>query len=107
VQELPLACSLEADELEQRTGRWRQVSRRALIESSLVGGASRLRYRAAEGVEAELRQLVELERVCCAFLEFSLRELDGEIVLEVSGPPQSVKVVAEFAESAGAVSRPS
>jgi hypothetical protein len=106
MQELPLACTLDAGELEQRSDRWRRVSRRALIESSFASETTRLRYRAEDGVGEELRELVELERVCCAFLDFSLHELDGELLLEVSGPPESAKIVAGFAESA-ALSQPS
>jgi len=37
----------------------------------------------------ELRDIVELERACCAFLEFDVEDRDTEIVLTITAPPNA------------------
>ena len=44
----------------------------------------RLLFRAAPGVEGELRQLAELERDCCAFAQWSVHTRGEEVVLDVT-----------------------
>ena len=43
-------------------------------------------FRAAPGVEAELIQLADFERDCCAFAHWSVRRRGKELVLDVTAP---------------------
>jgi hypothetical protein len=105
--ELPLACSLNAAEMEQRAHRWRRLSERALLDSAGSAGTARLRYRPEPKVERELRELVQLERECCPFLSLTISSEDGELLLEISGPPEAESIVAGFVAGAESLSRPS
>jgi hypothetical protein len=95
--ELPIACSLGAAELEERARRWRSLAERALLHSSYQDGVARLRCRAEPAIERELRELVRLEGECCPFLDLELAEREGELVLEISGPPEAEQIVGGFA----------
>ena len=94
---LPLACSLQGAELRERAERWRDVADRGLRSSRKEDGAVVLSFARQEGLEAELRELIELERECCAFLELTLEDRAG-LDLRISGPPGSEAVLDSFAE---------
>ncbi len=100
--ELPLACSLDAGELEERTERWRRLADRSLIEaSSPADGVAIQRHRPDDGVLTELRELISLEGECCPFLDFDLADHGDEIVLTVRGPELAASLIAAFAGEAG------
>jgi hypothetical protein len=104
--ELPLACSLNAAEMEQRADRWRRLSERALLDSAGSTGTARLRYRLDPEVERERTELVRLERECCSFLTLKITSEDGGLLLEISGPREAESIVAGFAAGAESLSRP-
>ena len=79
-----IACSLQETDLADRQDRWLELGQRAGIEAIATSNGLRLRFRAVTGVEAELRQLADLERECCAFADWSVRARGGELVLTVS-----------------------
>jgi hypothetical protein len=81
----PVACSLERDALTDRSMRWEGLGARAGIEVATTERGLRLVFERAAGVGQELRELTELERECCAFADWTVREADGRVVLEVSG----------------------
>jgi hypothetical protein len=105
--ELPIACSLSAAEMEQRAERWRRLAGEALLGSSYEERVARLRWRAEPAVERELRELVRLEGECCPFLDLKVAGLDGDLLLEISGPPEAEQIVAAFAAAPEPSSRPS
>jgi hypothetical protein len=103
--ELPLtesiACSLEKAALAERGRRWERLAQRALISADRTGEtAARQRYRAEPGVREELEELVRLERECCPFLDMSVDEVESEVVLSVSGPPEAAEIIASFVPDA-------
>jgi hypothetical protein len=79
-----IACSLEAVDLADRRDRWHQLEERAGVDVVTTENGLRLLFRAVPGVEAELRQLAELEQDCCAFAEWSVDAGAEEVVLDVS-----------------------
>jgi aminoglycoside phosphotransferase len=97
VKELPIACSLDAAQLAERGERWQALADQALISVEQTERGARQRYRGGAAIEAELRDLVELEAECCPFLELQVERVAAEIQLEVSGPPEAADVVAGFA----------
>jgi hypothetical protein len=57
----------------------------------------RLTFGDGAGAAAELAALVELERDCCGFADWSLRTVPGGLVLEVSGgTPEAVAAIREM-----------
>jgi hypothetical protein len=82
---VPIACSLERDDLAERQVRWQQLGARAGAEVVSTECGLRLVFRRDPGVEVELRDLAALERECCAFADWTVSAADGSVVLEVSG----------------------
>jgi hypothetical protein len=79
-----VACSLEEADLADRRDRWLQLGERAGVDVLATENGLRLLFRAAPGVEGELHKLAELERACCTFADWSVRNLGDEVVLDVS-----------------------
>jgi hypothetical protein len=84
----PIACTLSAEDLRDREGAWMKLMSSGLVKRDLVPGGIRLS--AAPGAAAALIELVDLERECCAWIQFDVRagavvtltaEGDGEAVL--------------------------
>jgi hypothetical protein len=96
-----IGCSLEKAEMAERGRRWERLAERALIAADRTGEtAARQRYRAEPGVRGELEELVRLERECCPFLDMRVDDVDSEVVLDVSGPPEAAEIIAAFAPGA-------
>jgi hypothetical protein len=84
----PIACTLSASDLKDRGGAWHKLMRSGLVERVLVPGGIRLSP--APGAVHALMQLIDLERECCAWIDFEVgagsavtltAEGDGEAVL--------------------------
>jgi hypothetical protein len=72
----PIACTLSSEDLRDREGAWMKLLGSGLVKRNLVPGGIRLS--AASGAAAALRELIELERECCAWIKFEVR--DGAVV---------------------------
>jgi hypothetical protein len=95
--EPPVACSLDQEGLAERGRRWRSLADRALIGVEATRDGLRLSFRATLGVEAEVRDLAELERDCCAFASWTVGATGESVVLDVSGTsPEAVATVQEM-----------
>ncbi|HEY8814981.1 MAG TPA: hypothetical protein VIP57_07750 [Candidatus Dormibacteraeota bacterium] len=71
-----IACTLSADDLRDRAGAWAKLLDSGLIRRDVVPGGIRLSAEA--GAAASLVELIELERECCAWIQFDVR--DGAVV---------------------------
>lgn len=80
--ETPVACTIDPKTMGPRLAWIRQVTERSLLTHRRDGRTLRLVYR-ADAAE-ELRRVVELERVCCAFLDFALATTASEVVLTIT-----------------------
>ena len=96
-QELPIACSLAADEADVRTTRWQALAASALVDSQRTEVGARQIYEPGAATERELRSLIALEAQCCAFLDFDLTSDARGLVLDVTGPPEAAPIVEMFA----------
>ena len=95
--DLPIICSLSEAELQER--------RRTILDSignsacgvvEIPNGYS-FSFVPTSELLARLSNLVELERQCCQFLTFKIVvEPQQPIRLEVSGPPESKAMLADF-----------
>jgi hypothetical protein len=68
--------------------RWLQLGERAAVNVDATANGLRVVFRAAPGVEDEVRQLAELERDCCAFASWSVHPRGEELVLDVTADSQ-------------------
>jgi len=83
---LPFACTLPARDYATRLS-----SIAALNRSFLRGhhrGEHTLELTYAPEAAAQVRELVEHERVCCAVLEFTIVESTDEVVLQIEAPAE-------------------
>lgn len=87
-----MACSLDNDYLTSRLGRIALLAERHLQSERQDGQTLRLQYTSAAA--AELRSIVKLERQCCPFLVFELKEVHGAIELAITAPTDAGTSVA-------------
>ena len=80
----PVACTLNQQDLKGRAERWQALSGRAGRGVSRTERGLRLTFSAVPGVAAELDELAELERECCAFATWSVTSEGDRLVLDVS-----------------------
>ncbi|BEP52032.1 hypothetical protein [Variovorax sp. V116] len=83
----PIACSLRPSELNARQERIASLARRSLLHQRQDGRTLTVRY--ARSASRELRELVALERECCAFLQFRLHEDSDAIELQITAPHEA------------------
>jgi len=107
-QELPVVCSLDAGDLEQRLATIGEIGAESLIDRREEGGDQLLRFRPDPRTHERLQSVIDAERQCCAFLDLSLKEDDGYLVLSVSAPEAgrttAVGFAAAFAATPGSPS---
>ena len=84
--DLPIACSLDADELGERLTDMGAVGRAALRDVQRTPRRAVLRFAADAQTRERLASIVAAEARCCAFLDFSLLDDAGEIVMTISAP---------------------
>ncbi len=93
----PIACSLGASDLRRRLDEIAVVGAGSLIERSVDGENHLLRFRSDAETRRRLEAIVAAEAKCCSFLELSLQERDGELVLSVSATEDGQPVADELA----------
>lgn len=95
----PVACSLGASELRQRLNAIGEVGADNLISREAEGDRHRLRFRSTASTRRRLEDIVTAEAECCAFLDISLSEEGGELVLSIAAPEDGQAVADELAEA--------
>ena len=68
---IPIACSLTAVELSDRQAAWHTLLDRSLVARDRIAGGLRLTLH--PGSAPALRELVELERECCPWIQFEVQ----------------------------------
>ena len=109
--EVPNACSLGASELTQRLNEIATVGANGLVERGVDGERHRLRFHLDAETRRRLEAIVAAEAQCCSFLNLSLEEQDGELLLSVSAPvndgqPIADALAAAFAGTPTAAAKP-
>jgi hypothetical protein len=92
----PIVCSLGASDLRQRLDEIAEVGAESLIERT-DGARHLLRFRSDPETRRRLEAIVAAEAKCCSFLDLSLEEQGGELVLTVSAPQDGQPVAEELA----------
>jgi hypothetical protein len=96
-QELPIACSLGADDLTARLQLIAEISATHLISRGSEGETQLLRFRRDDGVRRSLEGIIAAEATCCAFLAMKIREEAGALVLVIDAPAEAAPVAAQLA----------
>jgi hypothetical protein len=81
---LPIACTLTPSEGLTRMQRWQRLHAQALVSTALRDDGVEVTYRHSPDVTAELAELVEAERECCAFATWDVASDDDTVVLTIA-----------------------
>ena len=84
--DIPIVCSLDADQLEQRLAEIGAVGADFLRNVQSFPGEAILRFAAGEETRERLEAIVAAEARCCAFMSFDLDDEPGAIVMRISAP---------------------
>ncbi|MDA2806088.1 MerR family transcriptional regulator [Nocardiopsis suaedae] len=87
----PVACSLDAADMDERIGRWRLLLHGARREE-IPGG---LRLSLPAGRAADAAGLAAAEQECCGFFTFTLHLQDGRVLLDVRAPDGARDLLTE------------
>ncbi|HMJ76818.1 MAG TPA: MerR family transcriptional regulator [Iamia sp.] len=90
--EVPIACSLPAGGLEDRTAEWSALLDHVTAREATVDGGLRLALDPATPV-AEVARLVTAEQDCCAFFSFAVTVDVRGLALEVRAPDDAASLV--------------
>lgn len=97
--DIPVACSLGAGELEQRLAEIAEIGAGSLISREAGGDSQLLRFRADADTRRRLEEIIAAEAACCAFLDLQLSERDGELVLSIAAPGDAQALADGLAEA--------
>ena len=88
MKDLPIACTLNDSELQQRRSGLLARMQDWIQEVKSLDSGYALRFASTNEIMDELTTLIQLERSCCQFLQFNLKVLpeQGPIWLELTGP---------------------
>lgn len=81
-----ISCTLDAQDMGRRLAEIQHLTREHLRSHRVEGRTLRLAY--AASAAPELARIVDLERICCAFLEFDIEASAGEVELSITAPEQ-------------------
>jgi hypothetical protein len=82
--EIPVACSLGVHDMRPREEEWRSLLVPIVVERSEIPGGVRLVLERSSGTKQELERLIALEKSCCAWIGWGLREASSVLVLEAT-----------------------
>ena len=94
-----MACSLGAGELAERLDRIACIGARSLIGNDSDGRRHSLSFRDDQVTRTELESVIAAERECCQFLELTLDQGEGELVLTIDAGPQGEPIAAGLARA--------
>jgi hypothetical protein len=101
-KELPVVCSLGAEDLEQRLAAIGELGAESLIDHRQDGGRHLLRFRSDSRTRERLEDIIRAERECCAFLDLTLEEAGDDLILSVAAPEAGQATADGFAMVFGA-----
>ena len=96
MSDLPIACTLTPDGMTARLAVIDALGADGLIDRPPTETGLRVRLRGTQQIEQRTRELIVAESRCCAFLDFTLDHDGGELVLDISGPPDARPVIEMF-----------
>ena len=93
---LPVACTLTTAQLLERRQEIMNTFHRIQVKTSELEDGYAFTMPVSSEVLHRLTELVDLERQCCAFLTFKIVVGQSAIRLDVTGPGEAKKLIAEY-----------
>ena len=94
--DVPVACTLGAAELETQGERWETLYAGAGTERTPTAAGLHVSFRRDPDVERELRELVAVEVECCKGADWRVETGSTEIVLEISSRGEGIPVIQSW-----------
>jgi hypothetical protein len=94
--EVPIACSLDSDQIVTRGLSWKSLATRALGPAYPADGGWSLEFDRRDLDVGALAQLVGAEVDCCPFFTFGLVVTTDRVTLTVSAPPEAAELAASL-----------
>ncbi|MDT9687422.1 MerR family DNA-binding transcriptional regulator [Streptomyces sp. P9(2023)] len=94
-REAPVACTLNGDELGERTAQWQDLVARATTREEVPDGM-RLTFPGTPELAAEVASLAAAEQGCCAFFDFTLHLTPATLELTVRAPEAAGSLLADL-----------
>ena len=95
--EIPVACTLSAGEVVDRTAEWRHFFGASVESAHMEQGHLRLQLKQSPEVLAIAVDLARREIECCAFFDFSIVMRSGASCLIMGVPPGAEAILDDFA----------
>ncbi len=89
-EQLPAACTLGSGPGRDQLARWQAMDASHLIDRSRAPAELVVRYRVDAHSRRELRELVDVERDCCAFLRWDVTDGTDTLRVSVRGTPSEL-----------------
>ncbi len=80
------SCNLDEQGAAQRNAEFADVVQRGLRHRKRTPDRVWLTFERKEGLEEDIRELVQRESQCCGFFSFDVAVGEGDIVVEVTAP---------------------
>jgi len=97
----PVVCTLSAVERARRGNRWIELMRRAAARAEATAYGAAIHF-ADTAIRRELEELIELERACCAWIDFDLVPKNGGWLLRIkSDSKQGVATIRRMVGAFG------
>jgi ribosomal protein S19 len=93
VVEVPIACSLTADQAQDRVTEWRALLGSGVDRAEIGEAVARLRLVEDDQTLVRVVDLAEREQACCPFFDFSIELDHGRRWLRVSVPSDAAGVL--------------
>jgi len=101
--DIPIACSLGAGELQRRLATIAEIGASSLLSRAMHGNSHLLRFRQDPATRRQLEGIIAAEAACCAFLDLSLREDEGELIVLIAAPEDAQALADGFADAFSAM----
>lgn len=95
----PIACTLGESDLSQRLDEIATLGAESLLGHEFKDGTHTLRFRRDDETRRQLEQIAAAEANCCPFLDLSIAERDGELILALDAPAEGRPVADELARA--------
>lgn len=93
---LEIHCSLPPSDVGPRRAAWEAMAQFAVSRERIEEGF-RIEFAGGEAVGRELAQLAVAEEDCCGWASWQVRPAVDRYVLEVTGPPERMELLAKAA----------
>jgi len=96
----PCACRLDPGALERRVAEWRDVAEAGLLTREATPEGVRLAFKPEPSIAHALLDLVDAERSCCNFAQWTVTATERETMVAATAQGDGVAVIQSLFEVA-------